>query len=435
MTDSVERTTIRKLYRRLLPFCFVLYFICYLDRINVSFAALTMNKDLGFTASIFAFGASCFFWGYCIFEIPSNIVLERIGARVWIARIMITWGLLSAATAFVTGPWTFATVRALLGVAEAGFFPGMILFFTYWFPARYRGRVVASFMTALPIAIALGAPVSTSLLELDGIFGLTGWQWVFVGEGVPAALLGVVVLFYLTDRPAVASWLEPAEREWLAAELQAERHQVDSVRVFTVLQSLYNPRVLALAVVYLGIGTASLGLVLFLPQMIKPLGLSNLMTGFATAVPYVAGTIGMVAWGYLTDRMGDRRWNLFAACLVATLGLIAAGLLHGSYWALAGMSLATIGFYGMKAPFWPLPSMFLSGTAAAAGIAAINSIGNLGGIIGPNVVGLIKDSTGSFEAGLYALAAFALLSAVVTLTSVRETRAGREVAGARLPAS
>jgi len=435
MMDSVEKTTIRKLYRRLLPFSFVLYFICYLDRINVGFAALTMNKDLGFTASVFALGASCFFWGYCIFEIPSNIVLERIGARVWIARIMITWGLLSAATAFVTGPWSFASVRCLLGVAEAGFFPGMILYFTYWFPARYRGRVVAGFMTALPIAIALGAPVSTSLLELDGIWGLTGWQWVFVGEGVPAALLGVVVLFYLTDRPAEARWLEPEEREWLITELQAERRQVDSIRIYTVLQSLYNPRILALAVVYLGIATASLGLVLFLPQMIKQLGVSNLMTGFATAVPYIAGTIGMVAWGYVTDRMGERRWNLFAACLVATLGLTAAGLLNGSYWALAGLSAATIGFYGMKAPFWPLPSTFLSGTAAAAGIAAINSIGNLGGLIGPNVVGWIRDSTGSFEAGLYALAAFALLSAVVTLASVRETRTPREIAGAGQPAS
>ena len=434
MTQSIERATIRKLYRRLVPFSFVLYFICYLDRINVGFAALTMNKDLGFTASIFALGASCFFWGYCIFEIPSNIVLEKIGARVWIARIMITWGLLSAATAFVTGPWSFAAVRCLLGVAEAGFFPGMILFFTYWFPARYRGRVVASFMAALPIAIALGAPVSTALLELDGIFGLTGWQWVFVGEGVPAALLGVVVLLYLTDRPSAASWLAPEEREWLAAELQAERRQVESVRVFSVLQSLYNPRILALAVVYLGIATASLGLVLFLPQMIKQLGLSNLMTGFATAIPYVIGTIGMIVWGHVTDRMHERRWNLFAACLLSTVGLIAAGLLNGSYWALVGMSMATIGFYGMKAPFWPLPSTILSGTAAAAGIAAINSIGNLGGIIGPNIVGWIKDSTGSFEAGLYALAAFALLSAVVTLASVRETRTTREIAKAGLPA-
>jgi MFS transporter, ACS family, tartrate transporter len=422
MTESVETRTIRKLYRRLLPFTFILYFICYLDRVNVGFAALTMNKDLGFTASVFALGASAFFWGYCLFEIPSNIVLERIGARIWIARIMISWGLLSAATAFVTGAWSFATMRCLLGVAEAGFFPGMILFFTYWFPSRYRGRVVAGFMTALPASIALGAPVSTALLELDGIGGLAGWQWLFLGEGVPAALLGIVVLFYLTDRPAAARWLTPEERDWLTAELHAERRTVESMRSYTVLQSLYNPRVLALAAVYLGIATASLGLVIFLPQMIKQLGVSNLMTGFATAIPYVVGTIGMVVWGHVTDRMGERRWNLFAACLVATAGLIVAGLLTGSYWALAGMSAATIGLYGMKGPFWPLPSMFLSGTAAAAGIATINSIGNLGGIIGPLAVGWIKDRTGSFEAGLYVLAGFALMSAVVALVAARAPR-------------
>ncbi len=434
MQESIEKTTIRKLYRRLLPFTFVLYFICYLDRINVGFAALTMNKDLGFTASIFALGASAFFWGYVIFEIPSNIVLERIGARIWIARIMITWGLFSVGTAFVTGATSFAVVRCLLGVAEAGFFPGMILFFTYWFPARYRGRVVAGFMTALPVSIALGAPISTSLLELDGIWGLAGWKWVFIGEGVPAVLLGISVLFYLADRPAAARWLKPEERAWLMAELQTERHAVESVRIYTVLQSLTNPRILSLAVVYLGIATASLGLVIFLPQMIKQLGLSNLMTGFAAAVPYVIGTIGMVLWGHMTDRMNERRWNLFAACLVATAGLTAAGLLTGSYWALAGISVATIGLYGMKAPFWPLPSMFLSGTAAAAAIAGINSIGNLGGLIGPITVGWIRDSTGSFEAGLYVLAGWALLSAVVTLIAVRAPRQLGAPTGLGLPA-
>jgi D-galactonate transporter len=425
MTQPVEKATIRKLYRRLVPFTFILYFICYLDRINVGFAALTMNKDLGFTPAIFAFGASAFFWGYCIFEIPSNIVLERIGARIWIARIMITWGLLSAAMVFVTGAWSFAAMRCLLGVAEAGFFPGMILFFTYWFPSRYRGRVVAGFMTALPVSIAMGAPISTALLQLDGVGGLAGWQWLFLGEGVPAALLGVVVLCCLTDRPAEARWLTPEERTWLTAELQAERRTVESVRAYTVLQSLYDPRVLGLAVVYLGIAAASLGLVLFLPQMIKQLGLSIMMTGFATAVPYVVGTAGMVAWGHLTDGMEERRWNLFAACLVATVGLAAAGLLSGSLWALAAMSAATVGLYGMKAPFWPLPSMFLSGGAAAAGIAGINSIGNLGGILGPMAVGWIKESTGSFEAGLYALAGFALMSAIVAVIAARVPRLGQ----------
>jgi MFS transporter, ACS family, tartrate transporter len=432
MNANVEKSTIRKVYLRLLPLLFLSYFVCYLDRINVGFAALTMNKDLGFTATVFALGATAFFWGYCLFEIPSNIVLEKVGARLWIARIMITWGLFSCATAFVTGSVSFATVRFFLGVAEAGFFPGMILYFTYWFPPRYRGRVVGWFMTAIPVSIALGAPISSALLELDGIWGLRGWSWLFIGEAVPAVILGFVVLFYLTDRPEKAHWLEPHEREWLVTELQAERNAVEQVRVYSVLQSLVNPRVLALSVIYLGIATAAVGLVIFLPQMIKQLGVSNLMTGFATSVPYIVGTVGMIICGYVTDRMRERRWNLFFTCLAAAIGMFAAALLTGSFWALAGMSAATIGFYGMKTSFWPLPSTFLSGTAAAAGIAGINSIGNLGGLIGPIAVGWLRDTTGSFEAGLFFLSGCALVSATITLVTVRERRSRLDPAGVEM---
>jgi ACS family tartrate transporter-like MFS transporter len=430
MNANVEKTTIRKVYFRLLPLLFLAYFICYLDRINVGFAALTMNKDLGFTATVYALAATAFFWGYCLFEVPSNIVLENVGARIWIARIMITWGLFSGATAFVTGATSFAGVRFFLGVCEAGFFPGMILYFTYWFPARYRGRVVGWFMTAIPVAIFLGGPISTSVLVgLDGLLGLAGWRWLFLCEAAPAVILGIVVLFYLTDRPAKAHWLEPHEREWLIAELAAERSAVEQVRVYTVLQSLLNLRVLALAIIYLGIGTASLGLVLFLPQMIKQLGVSNLMTGFATSVPYIVGTIGMIICGYITDHMYERRWNLFFTCFAAAVGLFAAALLTGSFWTLAVIAVATIGFYGMKTSFWPLPSTFLSGTAAAAAIAAINSIGNLGGLIGPVAVGWLKDTTGSFEAGLFFLSGCALISAIVTVVAVRERRPRTETTG------
>jgi D-galactonate transporter len=422
MIADIERTTIRKVYLRLLPLLFVSYFLCYLDRVNVGFAALTMNKDLGFSASVFAFGATAFYWGYCVFEIPSNIALDKFGARIWIARIMITWGLCSAATALVSGTTSFAFVRFLLGVCEAGFFPGMILYFTYWFPSRYRGRVVAWFMTAIPVSIALGAPISTALLELNGVLGLAGWRWLFICEAAPVVILGFVVLVYLTDRPADAHWLTAEERAWLTNELQAERAAVDSVRVYTLVQSLIEPRVLGLAVIYLGIATSSVGLVIFLPQVIKLLGISNLMTGFATAVPYLLGTIGMIVWGYITDRMHERRWNLFFACLAGAVGLAIAALFSHSFIVLAALGLATIGFYGMKAPFWPLPATFMSGTAAAASIAAINSVGNLGGIIGPMTVGWLKDKTGTFEAGLYALACFALMSAVVTLITVRASR-------------
>jgi ACS family tartrate transporter-like MFS transporter len=422
MDVSIETRTIRKVYFRLLPLLFLAYFVCYLDRINVGFAALTMNKELGFNASIFAFGATMFFWGYCLFEIPSNIVLEKVGARLWIARIMVTWGLLSGATAFVTGSTSFAAVRTLLGVAEAGFFPGMILFFTFWFPARYRGRVVGWFMTAIPVSIALGAPISTALLELDGVMGMSGWRWMFIGEALPAVILGIVVFFWVTDRPEKATWLAPDERAWLIGELAAERREVESVRVYSLLQSLLNLRVLALSVIYLGISTASVGLVLFAPQIIKQLGLTNMQTGTATSVPYIVGTVGMIAWGYVTDGMRERRWNLFFACLCASIGMLIAGLTNGSYWAIAGMAMGTIGFYGMKTPFWPLPATYFTGTAAAASIAAINSLGNFGGMIGPLAVGKLKDMTGSFESGLYVLSGFALLSAIVTLIAVQGRR-------------
>jgi MFS transporter, ACS family, tartrate transporter len=415
MDRTLEDATMRKVYLRLVPYCFVLYFVCYLDRINISFAALSMNRDLGFSASLYGFGAGAFFWGYCLFEIPSNIVLEKVGARLWIARIMITWGILSVAMAFVRGPVAFCVIRALLGAAEAGFFPGIILYFTYWFPDRHRGRVTAWFMTAIPAAIALGAPVSTALLQLHQVWGLRGWQWLFIGEGVPAVLLGVSVLFLLTDRPERARWLAADERGWLVARLAAERRRIEAVRVFSVLAALGHPQVLILALIYGGIGMASVGLVLFLPQILKGLGISDTMAGLATAVPYVFGTLGMVVCGYVTDRTAERYWTLFVTCCLAVLGLATAALLHTSLWALAALSIATIGFYGMKAPFWPLPSTFLSGTAAAAGIALINSLGNLGAFLGPIAVGYAKDLTGSFRAGLFALAAAALVAAGTAL--------------------
>ena len=408
-------------------------FVCYLDRVNVGFAALTMNKDLGLSAYFFGLGAGAFYGGYCLFEVPSNLVLERVGARFWIARIMITWGLLSAAMALVSGPVSFVTMRFLLGAAEAGFFPGILFYFHYWFPMRHRGRMISWFTVATPISVALGGPISTGLLGLDGTFGLAGWQWVFIAEGTPAVILGFVVLIYLRDRPAHASWLTPEEKEWLAVELAQERREIESVRTYTLFQSLTNIRVLALAVIYFGIVTASVGLVIFVPQIIKELGVSNLATGFLAAIPYIVGTVSMIAWGYVSDRMGERRWNLFTGCLVGAVGLIAAGLLGGSFWSLLAMCLATIGFYGSKGPFWPLPSTFLTGTAAAAGMALINSVGNVGGFMGPFVVGWIKDSTGSFNNGLYALAGFMVLAAVVTVAGVQAPR--RRPVSAALQAS
>jgi len=433
---TIEQRTMRKVYWRLLPFTGLLYLICYIDRVNVGFAALTMRQDLGLTQAAFGLGAgTAFFIGYFILEVPSNVALHKLGARLWIARIMISWGLISGATAFVVGEWSFYTVRLLLGLAEAGFFPGMILYFTYWFPPVHRGRIIAGFMTAIPISIALGAPISTSLLELNGVLGLAGWKWLYLLEAAPAVILGIACLFFLTDRPANATWLAPDERDWLEGELQRERREVEGVRAYSMWQSLYNPRVIALALIYFGIAAASVGLVMFLAQIVKELGLSNFATGFAASIPYVVGTIGMIVCGYITDRMRERRWNCFFACMLATIGLLLAGLTHGSWWSIAALSLATIGFYGMKPSFWPMPSLFLTGTAAAAGIAWINALGNLAGTITPFIVGWIKDTTGSFAGGLYALAGFALLAAIVTLIGVPERRRGQTVpAGLGTPA-
>jgi MFS transporter, ACS family, tartrate transporter len=412
--EVLEKSAMRKIYLRLLPFAIFTYFLAYIDRINVSFAGLTMRGDLGLSATAFGFAAGTFYWGYFLFEVPSNIVLEKIGARIWIARIMITWGIFAGMTALVVGSSSFAVVRFLLGAAEAGFFPGIVLYFTYWFPARHHARIVSGFLIGLPIAVAAGAPVSTALLGLDGVLGLRGWQWMYIAEGVPTILIGIVTLFVLTDRPEQAKFLTPQEKTWLAATLQAERRAKEAVRTFSLWQGMFNPKVLLLALNYFGIVVASLGVLIFVPQMIKSLGdLSNMTVGWLTMIPYITGGIGLVVWGRISDRMNERRWNLLAACVVSTVGLIIAGMTMGTWWALVGLSIATFGFYGSKGPFWSMPPMFLTGTAAAACIAWINSIGNLGGFFGPWYVGVVRDMTGSYAGGLYGLAFLCLMSSFV----------------------
>ena len=414
MDDAVETSAMRKIYWRLLPFAVLSYFLAYIDRINVSFAGLTMRDDLAMSAAAFGFALGTFYWGYSVFELPSNLIMEKVGARLWIARIMISWGILAMITATVTGSTSFGIVRFLLGVAEAGFFPGLILYFTYWFPSYHHARIVSGFLIGLPVAVALGAPVSTALLGLDGLFGLRGWQIMFIAEGLPTVLIGVATLFVLTDRPEQARFLSEAEKTWLAATLRAERRAKEAVRAFTLWQALINPKVLLLSLNYLGIVTASLGMLFFIPQIIKSLGnFSNMTVGWLTMIPYICGGISMVTWGHVSDRMGERRWNLLAACVVSTAGLIIAGMTMGTWWALVGMSIAAIGFYGSKGPFWSMPPMFLTGMAAAGAIAWINSIGNLGGFFGSWYVGFMKDLTDSYSGGLYGLALFGLVSAFV----------------------
>ncbi len=396
MDDVIEKSAMRKIYLRLLPFAIFTYFLAYIDRINVSFAGLTMQGNLHMSATAFGFAAGTFYWGYFIFEVPSNIVMEKVGARLWIARIMITWGICAGLTALVVGSNSFALVRFFLGAAEAGFFPGIILYFTYWFPSYHHARIVSGFLIGLPIAVAAGAPISTAILTLDGLMGLRGWQWMYIAEAIPTVLIGVVTLFVMTDRPEQATFLTQEEKTWLASKLLAERKAKEAVKTFTLWQAMFDPKVLLLALNYFGIVVASLGMLIFIPQIIKSIGsTSNMMAGWLTMIPYVCGGISLVVWGRISDRMQERRWNLLGTCLVSALGLIIAGYMMGTWWSLVGMSIAAMGFYGSKGPFWAMPPMFLTGTAAAASIAWINSIGNLGGFFGPWYVGVMKDMTGS----------------------------------------
>jgi ACS family tartrate transporter-like MFS transporter len=418
-TSAIERRTIAKVSWRLLPLVALAYCIAYIDRSNISFAALTMNKDLGFSAYIYGWGAGIFFFGYFLFEIPSNLILEKVGARIWIARIMITWGIISGLTALITGTTSFLIIRFLLGAAEAGFFPGMILYLTYWFPAEYRGRVISTLFIAQPVANAAASIASAAILDMDGMLGIKGWQWIFIIEAIPAVLLGLVILRIMTDRPGHADWLAEDERSWLQARLDGESRQVESTGRMTWTKALADPRVVALSLIYLMSVTANYGIVFFMPQIIKGIGLSNMMTGLLSSLPYVVGTVGLLAWGWSSDRNKERRWHLIAASTVGALGLAFAGWSGASYWALLGMSAATVGIYGSRAAFWPMPSLFLTGTAAAGAIAMINAVGNLGGYVGPFVVGWIKDSTQSFGAGLYFLAACSLMAAVITFFAAR----------------
>jgi ACS family tartrate transporter-like MFS transporter len=408
-----------KISRRVLPLVIAIYFVAYIDRTNVGFAALSMNHDLGLSAAVYGWGAGIFFLGYFLFEVPSNLMLHRLGARVWICRIMLSWGLVSGLTAFAAGPRSFVALRFLLGAAEAGFFPGIILYFTYWYPASYRARVISLFYIAAPLANAASAAVSATILKLDGVLGIAGWKWIFIVEAIPAIALAFVVLGCMTDKPAAAGWLDGEERDWLEAKLAAERAAIAKKGQLGLWRALADPRTLVLALIYFTLTISSYGIVFFLPQIVKHFGFDNLKTGLLTALPYVLGTIGMVLLGYSSDRRKERRGHLIVAALAASGGLLGVGLFSNPYWAMAGMALATVGLWGSRPVFWPLPSAFLLGSSAAGAIGFINGVGNLGGFAGPYVVGLIKDATGSFTWALYFLAGSSFLAAVITYVFVR----------------
>jgi len=422
MASELETRVLRKITYRIVPFIMLLYFIAFIDRVNIGFASLTMNKDLGFSPAVFGFGAGIFFLGYFLFEVPSNLILEKVGARIWIARVMITWGIISGGMAFVQGSTSFYTLRFLLGAAEAGFFPGIILYLSYWFPARKRAAVTALFMAAAPLSTALGSPISGALLEMHGILGLAGWQWMFLIEAVPAVILGVVVLFHMTDRPEKAKWLADDERAWLVNEMNAERAAKSGTASHSIWRGLADPKVLALALVYFGTSAGLYTLGIWAPQIIKEFGLTSLQVGFLNAIPATLAVVAMVLWARHSDRTGERKWHVVAACLLASLGLVYAGIAGSVVTVLIALTLVNIGISSSKPPLWSMPTMFLSGSAAAAGIATINSIGNLGGFVGPAMIGWIKEQTGSFNGGLYFVAGLLVLSAVLTLLVARSHR-------------
>jgi ACS family tartrate transporter-like MFS transporter len=417
---SLAERTLARIRWRLLPFLGVLYIVSYLDRVNVSFAKLTMNASIGIDDAMYAFGAGIFFIGYFLFEVPSNLIMERVGARRWIARIMITWGLISAGTAFVTGPAGFVTMRFLLGVAEAGFFPGILLYLTYWFPSSERARVVGLFMVALPLSGLIGSPLSAELMRLNGL-GLEGWQWMLIVEGLPAVLLGIACLAWLPDGPGDAPWLEPDQRQWLTAALASERRAVASHGHSTLRAALVQPRVWALAIAYFGIVLALYGFNFWLPTLISAHGVELRYTGWIAALPFLCGAPFMVWWGRRSDRKGERVAHLIAAAVLGFAGFAAASVVDSLPGQILCLCLAVMGVYGAFPVFWTLPTAFLTGTAAAAGIALVNSIGNLAGYFGPQVVASLAPGGRDFGPALFALGLSMLTPAVVVL-ALRPTR-------------
>ena len=430
---ELETRTLRKISWRILPFVMLLYFISFLDRVNVGFAALTMNKAIGLTPAMYGLGGGLFFIGYFLFEVPSNLILYRVGVRVWIARVMITWGIVSAASAFVTGPHSFYALRFILGVAEAGFFPGIILYLSYWFPARVRAVAAAAFMAAAPLSTAIGSPISGALMQLPPFAGLNNWQWLYIIEAIPAILLGFAVLKVLTDKPAQATWLLPEERDWLVTTLHHEglgRARQPS-GIAHALRTMRDPRVLALSFIYLGTSAGLYTLGLWAPLILRQFRFTSLQTGWINAIPSVFAVVAMTLWARHSDRTlentqgssQDRTWHVVIPCLIACLGFAWAGTTHTALGVILALVLANVGISAAKAPLWAMATTFLYGASAAAGIATINSIGNLGGFLGPYLLGWLKGRTGTYTGGLYAVAATLAFSALLTWLLSRQQTA------------
>jgi MFS transporter, ACS family, tartrate transporter len=432
MSEQIdERGLIAKVTWRLIPFLCLCFLVAFLDRVNVGFAALQMQADLKFSDTVYSLGAGMFFIGYFLFEVPSNLILERVGARLWIARIMIVWGLISAAMMLARSTTSFYVLRFSLGAAEAGFFPGIILYLTYWFPTAHRSRTVAMFMTAPALSGIVGAPLSGFLLDHHPA-SFTGWQWLFLIEGIPSVVLGVVVLFVLPNGPRTAKWMTAPEVEWLTRRLDAERAEREKHHAMSVWRALYHPQVLLLCLVYFLVVIGAYGFDFFMPKILARVfsGVSKTELGLIAAIPPLYTVFVMVLWGRRSDRLGERRWHVVWPALWAACGLFVASFEVSPAIALIAAAIAVSGRWSCIPPFWGLPTAFLSGTAAAGGIALINAVGNLGGFVGPYLMGALKDATGTYSVGLRLLAGAYILGGLVVLSLRTRAAAQPEVATA-----
>ncbi|NDL65825.1 MFS transporter [Acerihabitans arboris] len=415
MNQNIEQMTLKKITWRIVPFVMIVYFIGFFDRINIGFAALTMNQELGFSDSVFGLGAGLFFLGYFITDVPSNIILQKVGPRIWLARILITWAIITACMIHVETVRGFYILRFLLGVAEAGSFSGIILYLSTWFPIKRRAQVIAFFMAAAPISAMLGSPLAGAILSTNGALGLKGWQLMFLLCTIAAGLMGIFTFFYVNDRPEKNRWLTEKETKWLIDTLASEKQKNTGTVKTSIWKGLTDIRVLTLAIVYFGTSAGLYSLNIWSPQFIKSFGLSTMQIGFANAIPSALAAISMILWAKHSDKTKERTWHVVGACLFACIGFFLAGSAHALPLAIVALIMANIGISSCKPPLWSIPSLFLSGPAAAAGLAAINSIGNLGGFAGPALIGWLKESTGNFSTALYCVAGMLVVSALLTL--------------------
>jgi MFS family permease len=422
--NLLERETMRRVAWRLIPLLMLGYFCNYLDRVNVGMAATTMNQQLGFSGAVFGFGAGIYFLGCCMAAIPSNLMLNTVGARRWIALILVIWGILSGLTALVWNDWSFYGIRCILGMAEAGFFPGAVLYLTWWIPSYYRGRIIAIFMSASVISAFVGPPIGGLLLLLNGALGLAGWQWLFVIEALPAVIMSVVTLRLLTDRPTDAAWLTPDQRTWLAERLASERAQQEAVRKFSLGEAFSNPKMLLLTLACFGNNVSQFALVFFLPLIVKGLNVPTNWIGIVSALPFLFAFVAMIYWGWHSDRTGERIWHVAGVFLLNAAGMAACVLIGISHpvVTMVALIIAVIGIQSAQPIFWSLPGALLTGTAAAGGIAMVNAVGLLGAWVGPWLFGLVKDATGSDNIALLCLASGAVVCAIALIAAGHDRR-------------